>query len=154
MENLSEHIGYLIKWMIPEEINVIVSLPTNPKNTNKDITKLLYNDDKLFKALSDIGFGEINEDIRKYFVNLSYSPIYIDNFETISLFITPTLDDMLSEKLFYYTKLVEAIIIRDYGRVVDFNKTDTSRLILRGFIGSFEDYTNEEKENTIISIFP
>ena len=104
MENLSEHIGYLIKWMIPEEINVIVSLPTNPKNTNKDITKLLYNDDKLFKALSDIGFGEINEDIRKYFVNLSYSPIYIDNFETISLFITPTLDDMLSEKLFYYTK--------------------------------------------------
>ena len=29
-----------------------------------------------------------------------------------------------------------------------------TRLILRGFIGSFEDYTNEEKETTIISIFP
>jgi len=25
---------------------------------------------------------------------------------------------------------------------------------LRGFIGNFEDYTNEEKEETIASIFP
>ena len=49
MENLSEHIAYLIKWMIPvEDINVIVTLPTNPKNTNKDITKILYNDKKLY----------------------------------------------------------------------------------------------------------
>jgi len=194
MENLSEHIAYLIKWMIPEEINVLVSLPTNPKNNNKYITKLLYNDGRLFKALSDIGFEEINEDIRKYFDNLSYSPIYINSFDTTSLFITPTLDDMLSEKLFYYTKyfkikktleknepikeskytnltkedcdyllykfkrsifkLVEAITKRDYKEVVDFNKTDTSRLILRGFIGNFDDYTNQEKEETIISIFP
>jgi len=194
MENLSEHIAYLIKWIIPEEINVLVSLPTNPKNSNKYITKLLYNDGRLFKALSDIGFEEINEDIRKYFDNLSYSPIYINSFDTTSLFITPTLDDMLSEKLFYYTKyfkikklldenepikesnylnltkedcdyllnkfkrailkLVEAITKRDYKEVVDFDKTDTSRLILRGFIGNFEDYTNQEKEETIVSIFP
>lgn len=194
MENLSEHIAYLIKWMIPEEINIFVSLPTNPKNNNKYITKLLYNDGKIFKALSDIGFEEINEDIRKYFDSLSYSPIYIDNFDTTSLFITPTLDDMLSEKLFYYTKyfkikkllekgepikeskysdltkedcdyllykfkrailkLVEAIIKRDYMGVKDYDKIETSRLILRGFIGNFEDYTNEEKEETIASIFP
>lgn len=210
MENLSEHIAYLIKWMIPEEINIIVSLPTNPKNTNKEITKLLYNDDRLFKPLSDIGFGDINEDIRKYFDNLSYSPFYIKELEpnqststppNISsynpkaniLFINPTLDDMLSEKLFYYAKylklknllnknepipkkysnltkedcdyllykfkrailkLVEAIIKRDYSEVVDYEKTNTSRLILRGFIGNFDDYTNEEKEDTIVSIFP
>ena len=194
MENLSEHIAYLIKWMIPKEITIFVSLPTNPKNNNKYITKLLYNDGKIFKALSDIGFEEINEDIMKYFDSLSYSPIYIDNFDTTSLFITPTLDDMLSEKLFYYTKyfkikkllekgepikeskysdltkedcdyllykfkrailkLVEAIIKRDYMGVKDYDKTQTSRLILRGFIGNFEDYTNEEKEETIASIFP
>jgi len=104
MENLSEHIAYLIKWMIPDEINVFVSLPTNPKNTNKDITKILYKDDKLFKALSDIGFEEINEDIKNFFDNLSYSPFYLDEFETTALFITPTLDDMLAEKLFYYAK--------------------------------------------------
>jgi hypothetical protein len=107
MENLSEHIAYLIKWMIPEEINVFVSLPTNPKNTNKDITKILYNDDKLFKALSDIGFGEINEDIKKFFDNLSYSPFYLDEFKTTALFITPNLDDMLAEKLFYYAKYLK-----------------------------------------------
>jgi hypothetical protein len=191
MENLSEHIAYLIKWMIPEEINVIVTLPTNPKNVNKHITKLLYNDKKIFKALSDIGFEEINQDIRKYFDYPSYSPIYIASFEIIALFITPKLDDILSEKLFYYAKylklkdllekkqpikysfltieecdyllfkfkrailkLVEAIIIRDYSGVLDFHKIDTARLILRGFIGNFQDYTNKEKEDVIISIFP
>ena len=192
MENLSEHIAYLIKWMIPvEDINVIVTLPTNPKNTNKDITKILYNDKKLFKALSDIGFGEINQDIKKYFDYPSYSPIYIGSFEIIALFITPKLDDILSEKLFYYAKyfklkdllekkqpikysnltiedcdyllmkfkrailkLVEVIITRDYSGLVDFEIRDTSRLILRGFIGNFEDYTNKEKEDIIITFFP
>jgi hypothetical protein len=193
MQNLSEHIGYLIKWMIPEEMNIIVSLPTNPKNTNKDLTKILYNNDKLYKALSDIAFEEINQDIRKYFDNLSYSPIYIDRFGTTALFITPTLDDILSEKLFYYAKyfklkklleknepindrkyanltkgtcdyllhkfnrailkLVEAIIKRDYTEVVDFDKKETSRLILRAYIGNFEDYTNQEKEDVVISLF-
>jgi hypothetical protein len=107
MENLSEHIAYLVKWMVPEEINVFISLPSNPKNINKDITKILYNDNRLFKALSDIGFGEINEDIIRFFDNLSYSPLYLDEFETISLFITPTLDDMLAEKLFYYAKYLK-----------------------------------------------
>ena len=192
MENLSEHIAYLIKWMIPvEDINVIVTLPTNPKNVNKHITKLLYNDKKIFKALSDIGFEEINQDIRKYFDYPSYSPIYIGSFEIIALFITPKLDDILSEKLFYYAKyfklkdllekkqpikysnltiedcdyllmkfkrailkLVEVIITRDYSGLVDFEIRDTSRLILRGFIGNFEDYTNKEKEDIIITFFP
>jgi hypothetical protein len=194
MENLSEHIAYLIKWMIPQEINVFVSLPTNPKNTNKDITKILYNDNKLFKALSDIGFGEINEDIRKFFDNLSYSPFYLDEFHMTALFITPTLDDMLAEKLFYYAKylkyrgmiykrepimeqqysnltmeecdwllfkfkraivkLVEAILKRDYSDVTDLNTKDSAKLILREFISDYNDYTNQEKEDIVISIFP
>jgi hypothetical protein len=194
MENLSEHIAYLIKWMIPEEINVFVSLPTNPKNTNKNITKLLYNDDKLFKALSDIGFEEINEEIKKFFDHLSYSPFYVDEFETTVLFITPTLDDMLAEKLFYYAKylklngiisrqepimeekyfnltteecerilfkfkrailkLVEAILKRDYSDVTDLSSKDSSKLILREFIRDYKDYTTQEKEDIVISIFP
>ena len=204
MENLSEHIAYLIKWMIPEEINVFISLPTNPKNTNKDITKLLYNDGKLFKAISDIGFGEINEDIRKFFDNLSYSPIYIkefatkpidiDKIKTNALYITPTIDDMLAEKLFYYAKylkfktmltkkepimeeeysnlnieecdrilfkfkrailkLVEAILKRDYSDVTDLQSRDSAKLILREFIKDFEDYSNDEKEQIVLSIFP
>jgi hypothetical protein len=194
MENLSEHIAYLIKWMIPEEINVYVSLPTNPKNTNKDITKLLYNDNKLFKALSDIGFGEINEDIKSFFENLSYSPLYLDELESIALFITPTLDDMLAEKLFYYAKylkfksmltlrepimdqeysnltveecerilfkfkraivkLVESILKRDYSDVTDLHSRDSAKLILREFMRDYKDYSNQEKEDIIISIFP
>ena len=111
--------------------------------------------------------------------------------EIIALFITPKLDDILSEKLFYYAKyfklkdllekkqpikysnltiedcdyllmkfkrailkLVEVIITRDYSGLVDFEIRDTSRLILRGFIVNFEDYTNKEKEDIIITFFP
>ena len=51
-------------------------------------------------------------------------------------------------------KLVEVIITRDYSGLVDFEIRDTSRLILRGFIGNFEDYTNKEKEDIIITFFP
>jgi hypothetical protein len=104
MRNLSGHIAYLIKWFVPSEINVLVSLPSNPKNQNKDITKLVYNDEKIFKALSDIGFGEIKEDIKRYFDNPAYFPFHLDEFNCESLFITPTLDDILSEKLYFYSK--------------------------------------------------
>jgi hypothetical protein len=194
MENLSEHIAYLVKWIFPPEINVFISLPSNPKNTNKEITKLLYNDNKLFKPLSDIGFGEINEDIRQFFDTLVFSPLFINQFETIGLFITPTLDDMLAEKLFYYSKylkmkgmierkepimdqnyvnltdeecermllkfkrailkLVEAILKRDYVDVTDLNEKDSSRIILRSILKKYEDYSNQEKEEIVISIFP
>lgn len=193
MENLSGHIGYLIKWFIPEEINIMVSLPTNPKNTNKEITKVLYNDDKLYKPLSDIGFGEMKEDIKKYFENLAYFQLYIDEFETISLFITPTMDDILAEKLYFYAKyfilkdklsknepiteksyetitksdcehfmykfyraivhLIDAVILRDYKETIGMDKKETSRLILRGIISNFDDYSNEEKENIIESFY-
>jgi hypothetical protein len=104
MQNLSEHIAYLVKWFIPQDINIVVSLPSNPKNKNKEITKLLYNDDRLYKSLSDIAFGDITEDIKRYFDNPSYSTFYLDNFDTKTLFITPTIEDILSEKLYFYTK--------------------------------------------------
>ena len=122
MENLSAHIAYLVKWFIPEEINIIVSLPSNPKNQNKDITKILYNDAKIYKALSDIGFDDIKEDIRIYFETPSFSPFYINEFNANAMFITPTVDDMLAEKLYFYSKysniknkLKNHISIQDVG---------------------------------------
>ena len=223
MQNLSEHIGYLVKWFIPEDINIIVSLPSNPKNLNKEITKLVYNDGKFFRAVSDIGFGDMDEDIKRYFDNPSYSPFYVDDFETTALFITPTLDDMLNEKLYFYSKysnmkqklekgepitekgyeqlteedcnyyktkffkaikhMVSSIIKRDYANldivneeanstlvipdeIKDMNKykrqekeqlyrniNDTSRLILRGIISNYDDYSNEEKERIINELY-
>lgn len=193
MQNLSEHIAYLIKWIIPQEINVFISLPSNPKNKNKDVTKILYNDGSLFKAISDIGFGVINEDIRQYFDNYLYSPIYIDHFEKIALFITPTIDDMLAEKIFYYTKyfkyknmiernepimeqdyvtltseecdylllkfkrailkLVETILRRDYFDT-NFETLDSKKIIVRDILKGYHDFSNEEKENVVLSIYP
>ena len=37
MKNLSCHIAYLVKWFIPPEVNIVISLPTQ---SSKDITKL------------------------------------------------------------------------------------------------------------------
>jgi hypothetical protein len=193
MENLSAHIGYLIKWFVPKEINIIVSLPTNPKNVNKDITKLVYNDGKIFKAISDIGFGEIPHDIKPYFENFDFTNFNVEELNQILLFICPTIDDMLSEKLYFYAKylifkelleknepinekgymnltkedcdfyiykfkraiykLVEGILKKDYSNTEDLNKRETSKLILRGIIGNFDDYSNEQKEKIIQSIY-
>ena len=104
MKNLSCHIAYLVKWIIPEEVNIVITLPTEDAGKSKDITKILYNDKKLYKALSDIGFGEMKEDIKNYFETPLYYNFYLDEFKTNSLFITPTLDNILDEKLYFYAK--------------------------------------------------
>lgn len=104
MSNLSGHLGYLVQWMLPDDLHVVISLPTNPKNHNKDITKVIYNDNTLFTAISDIGFGPISPDVRPFFEHLVYSQFYIEKLGTHTLFGTPTLDDMLQEKLYYYAK--------------------------------------------------
>jgi hypothetical protein len=104
MRNLAGHLAYLIKWFIPSDINIVVSLPDNPNNTNKEITKLLYNDNRLYKALSDIGFGKLSDIVAKYFENPNYFVFYVDDFESNSLFIVPTIKDMLTEKLFFYMR--------------------------------------------------
>jgi hypothetical protein len=108
MKNFSCHIAYLIKWFLPPEVNIVITLPTELENPSKEITKVLYNDNKLYKALSDIGFGDTKEEIKKYFENPMYFPFYLDDFETMTLFIIPTLDDIMDEKLYYYLKYSNA----------------------------------------------
>ncbi len=144
MTNLSAHLGLLIKWMIPDDLNIVVSLPVDQPKINSDITKVLYKDDKLYVALSDIGFGKIRPEVRPFFDHLVYSPFYIDQFETNTLFITPTLDDILDEKLYYYVKYMnlkkllnrgEPIMDQDYVTVtsgeVDFYLYKFKRAIIK-----------------------
>lgn len=104
MLSLSGHIAFLVKWMIPPEINIVVNMPRSISNNHKEITKILYNDDKIYKELSDIGFGRIPIDIQPFFNNLDYFRFFIDEFGCEVIFITPTIDDMLAEKLYYYSK--------------------------------------------------
>lgn len=134
MQKLSEHIAYLIKWMIKTtEINIFVSLISNPKNTNKTITKLLYNDGKIYKALSDIGFGEINENVKQFFkfdelkkLEFDINDLKLNNYnEKNILFIVPTLDNILAEKLFYYTKYLNfETIIKENEKINEPEYTD------------------------------
>ena len=48
----------------------------------------------------------------------------------------------------------ETILKRDYSDVTDLQSRDSSKLILREFIKDFEDYSNDEKEQIVLSIFP
>ncbi len=224
MLNLSGHIAYLIKWFIPSDINIIVSLPSNPNNQNKEITKLIYTDGVFKRALSDIGFGEIKEELKVYFENPNYSQFYIDLFKIKALFITPTIDNMLDEKLYFYSiysnmynrlkngeqihdkgyeqvtlseckffvdkfyraikHLVSSILKRDYVNLgivnvandniilisddyesiknypfkererIYKNVNETSRLVLRGIVRKFDNFSNEEKNRIINELYP
>jgi len=120
MKNLACHIAYLIKWCIPPEIDILVNLPDSPINQNSEITKLVYHEmyilykmiegkqvpfeKHIYKAVSDIGFGPLNEEVARYFNNPTYSPFYVESFETTALYITPTMDDVLCEKIYLYAK--------------------------------------------------
>lgn len=136
MRNLAGHLAYLIKWFIPSDINIVVSLPDNPNNTNKEITKLLYNDNRLYKALSDIGFGKLSDIVAKYFENPNYFVFYVDDFESNSLFIVPTIKDMLTEKLFFYMRYSLLLALLDS---TDANKPQPPK--------GYENITRQECSN-------
>ena len=48
----------------------------------------------------------------------------------------------------------EAILKRDYSDVTDLQSRDSSKLILREFIKDFEEYSNDENEQIVLSICP
>ena len=104
MLNLACHIGFLIKWLIPVELTGLDMKLELPMKSLKNIVKIAYKDQKGtgIKALSDIGFDEIPEEIKEYFLNLEYKPLFVNELDRDALFIIPTMIDILREKLYFY----------------------------------------------------
>ena len=134
MKLLSGHIGYLIKWMIPQDIKVIVSLPNTLKNTNPSITKLIYEEEQIiknpkykyiFKPFSDIGFGTFDEDLIKYFTNFNTFKFNLESFNDTALFKIQTIDDMLKEKIYLITRYLKFKNILNKGEKITDPKYNT-----------------------------
>ena len=52
-------------------------------------------------------------------------------------------------------KLVDAILIRDYfDEKFEFNSIDSKKLLVRMILKDYHDFSNEEKEEVILSIYP
>ena len=115
IKNFSEHICFLVKWMVPESINIIVSKSSTTFNRNETITKLIYffkpkipiyraaNAGSAHKALSDIGFGEIDTKLKPYFSDFDGVYLFVKHpFEQMMLFVYQTELNMIGEKLYLY----------------------------------------------------
>lgn len=126
IRNLSSHIGYLIKWFLnsPDlQERIIDKISVSLENRNPDIVKLSYVKmnmkynhkkkimEKDYKQFSDIDFKQIPDNIKIYFQDLSRYPYIIDELNTNVLFVTPSLESIINEKLYYYIKFT---IYEDY----------------------------------------
>lgn len=120
MNSLSGHIGFLIKWMIPEELDISIHMPRSKYNENPDITKIVYNNEFLSRplhiALSDIGINKLIGEAETFFSEFVEIPLLIRDLQPYQhvLFIIPTIDNMLHEKLYYYSKY--------YSKYLELNK--------------------------------
>jgi hypothetical protein len=107
IENLSAHIGFLLKWFLP---NISIELPNSSVySMGKEIVKVAYQyqNTKKFKALSDIGFHIIKEDTRHFFMNPKMFQLHIPDLNMEALFRCPSLEAILDEKLYYYLDFVD-----------------------------------------------
>jgi len=107
MNSLSGHIGFLIKWMIPQELNISVNMPKSSYNKSEDVTKIMYNNGSLHVALSDIGINKISDEAEIFFSESVEFSLNIEELKPLVqyvLYIIPTIDNMLYEKLYYYSK--------------------------------------------------
>jgi hypothetical protein len=126
IRNLSSHIGYLIKWFLnsPElQPRIMDKISVSLENRNPDIVKLSYVKmnmkynhkkklmEKDYKQFADIDFKQLPDTVKIYFDDLSTYPYTIDELNTNVLFVTPCLESIVNEKLFYYIKFT---IYEDY----------------------------------------
>ena len=135
MEKMSIHLAYLVKWFIQvdnttaPDFQIIVSLPGSSTNKYTEITKLVYNEGRAYKALSDIGFGKIESKVQEFFdfYNLKVLESPLDELGTTLRFVYPSIEDMLNEKLYYYAEnFVENMkpeYANDYQRKAEIGNT-------------------------------
>lgn len=108
VENLSLHVANLIIWLfVPQNFPSVISIQEKPDN---ELVKLSYN--KIsggFKAISDISYGQLSSDTKKYFrmKNLETFGMLVPELQEYILFKFPNGYAMLEEKIYLFAKYIK-----------------------------------------------
>jgi hypothetical protein len=125
---LAANLAYLIKWFLNRNRNELISElsiqtpdPSKP-DTNQYIYKLSYvksikkrffsskenrmvvTDD--YKPFADIDFKTLQDPIDKFFGDVIEYPFFIPQLNIPILFTCPSIDSILNEKLYFYSKYI------------------------------------------------
>jgi len=113
IENLSGHLSLLIQWLIPFRTSIL------PPGENPHLYKLSFHkSDGLYRPFADIDFKEIEKE-DTFFRDMVTEQYYIEPLEEHALFTRPTLQKILEEKLFYYTKYKIILHRIQQGEVIE-----------------------------------
>ena len=126
---LAANLAYLIKWFLNRnrnevmmsEISIQTPDPSKP-DTNQYIYKLSYiksikkqffnnKENRLvvtddYKPFADIDFKTLHEPIDKFFDDVIEYPFFIPQLNIPILFTCPSIDSILNEKLYFYSKYI------------------------------------------------
>ena len=141
MENVAEHISLLVQWFLKGTINISLEFPnTTIKTIGKDIVKISYKKNRVgYDALSDVGFGKINENIIPYFKTPKNFQIFVPELNQTLVFKCPTIDSILDEKLYYYLKFIEfKNILNTGGQIFESGYENTKEEDLNFFMKKFK----------------
>lgn len=108
VQNLAQHIANLIVWLFdsqtfPSQISIM-------ENAEKEIVKLSYKKEVGgYKAISDIGFGELSGDTQPFFSedNLETFETHISQLGQTISFTFPNSKSMLNEKIYLFSKYIK-----------------------------------------------
>jgi hypothetical protein len=126
-QNVAGHLAQLIKWFIEmPQFGAFVSIQEpdeyNPRS-NHYIYKLSFegkfgSEVRKFKALMDIDFKEIPQEIYFIYDKPHKSRVEIEALHQELLYVSPNIDSLLNEKLFYYIKYFKYLSKIERGMVV------------------------------------
>ena len=98
IQNITGHLALLMKWLLPLEISVL------PPGANPHIYKLSFQmSNHRFRPFADLDFKQIDPR-DPFFKELDTDQYFIEPLDEHALFKRPTIEKILEEKIFYYTK--------------------------------------------------
>ena len=107
MNNLSGHLSLLIKWLLPLPTSVL------PPGTNPHIYKVSFiTSDGSLRPFSDIDFKRVEE---PFFNEIYVNHYYVEALQEQATFKRPTIEKILEEKVFYYSKYKKILEQLDQG---------------------------------------
>jgi len=159
-KRVAGHLANLLHWFLNiEEKDAIVSImkpedrganPSIYKLSLKSIHKGGARDRFIFKALMDLDFKPVPQEMRSLYVNAYRKDVRVPQLGTELTFLSPNIGAMLDEKIFYYVKYFKYLkriqrgeqVIEEYNGVL----TEMTQDICEYMIGKLDREGRLRKE--------